>query len=54
MDYQRFLDLARSPPVRALLRETINPHLRPGRRAIIYPLGLANRIGHLAPEPHYF
>ncbi|MDG2286650.1 MAG: TIGR04372 family glycosyltransferase, partial [Alphaproteobacteria bacterium] len=54
MDYQQFLDLARSPPVRALLRETISPHLKPDRRAIVYPLGLTNRIGHLAPEPHYF
>lgn len=53
MSYEQFLAVARSSEVRQLLRDTVTPHLRPRARAFVYPLHFTNRIGHLAPEPHF-
>jgi putative glycosyltransferase (TIGR04372 family) len=50
---QEHLAELNNPETLGQLYRLVQPHLRDGRKALVYPLPFAVAIGHLAPEPHY-
>ncbi|UUX49431.1 TIGR04372 family glycosyltransferase [Nisaea acidiphila] len=53
MTPQEHLAELNKPETLQELYALVQPHLREGEKALVYPLPFAIAIGHLAPEPHY-